>query len=106
MRVRMNTVNRPLEISTAWEGRLFQKVLLVHRRSPLFTTMVKKGAQRAPRPSLAAEDDGMKRLTISLPAALYAELERIAVRDSRSLGWVIRKGAEELVKQEQPLFHR
>lgn len=48
----------------------------------------------------------MKRLTVSFPAGLYAELEKLAARDSRSLGWIIRKSAEELVKQDQPLFHR
>lgn len=48
----------------------------------------------------------VQRLTISLPSALYSEVELIASRDSRSLGWVIRKAVEKLVADEQPLFHK
>ena len=48
----------------------------------------------------------MRRFSVGLPADLYAELERIAKRDSRSLGWVARRAVEELVRQEQPLFHQ
>lgn len=46
------------------------------------------------------------RLTVSLPPDLYEEVEKIAKRDSRSLGWVIRKAVETLVQNEQPLFHQ
>ena len=46
------------------------------------------------------------RLTISFPSDLYAELERIAKRDKRSLGWVVRKAVEDLAKAEEPLLHQ
>ena len=49
---------------------------------------------------------GITRLSVSLPPSLYKELELIAKRDSRSLGWVIRKAAENLVKEELPLFNQ
>lgn len=46
------------------------------------------------------------RLSVSLPQDLYEEVEKIAKRDSRSMGWVIRKAVEELVKAELPLFNQ
>ncbi|OYU42110.1 MAG: hypothetical protein CFE44_25870, partial [Burkholderiales bacterium PBB4] len=46
------------------------------------------------------------RLSISLPSELYSEVEKIAKRDSRSMGWVIRKAVEAHVQSEQPLFYR
>lgn len=46
----------------------------------------------------------MQRLTISIPKPLYGEVERIANRDSRSMGWVIRQAIETRVKEESPLF--
>jgi metal-responsive CopG/Arc/MetJ family transcriptional regulator len=45
------------------------------------------------------------RLTISLPRSLYAEVMRISKRESRSRAWVVRKGLEALVKQEEPLLN-
>ena len=54
-----------------------------------------------------AEEAGeVTRLSVSLPNDLYREVELLAKRDSRSLAWVIRKAVENLVKQEQPLFHQ
>jgi predicted transcriptional regulator len=46
------------------------------------------------------------RLSVSLSKELYGEVEKIAKRDSRSMGWVIRKAVEDLVKAELPLFHQ
>lgn len=46
----------------------------------------------------------MQRLTVSIPKPLYDEVERIASRDSRSLGWVIRKAIEVRVQEESPLL--
>jgi len=46
------------------------------------------------------------RLTVSLPTDLYQELGVIAKRESRSLGWVIRKAAENFVREDSPLFHQ
>lgn len=54
----------------------------------------------------SAESDDMVRLSVSVPRNLYDELDKIAQRDSRSMAWVIRKAAEGLVKQDQPLFHQ
>lgn len=51
------------------------------------------------------EDAGQQRLTISLPTKLYAEIDNIAKRDSRSMAWVLRKAAEMLVAEENPLFY-
>ena len=45
------------------------------------------------------------RLTISLPRKLYDEVQAIAAKESRSLAWVVRKALENLVAEEQPLFH-
>lgn len=42
----------------------------------------------------------MQRLTISIPTELYAEIQRIAESDSRSLAWVIRHAIELRVQQE------
>jgi hypothetical protein len=71
-----------------------ERSLTVHHVSPLFTSVVKK---RTPKPET--------RLTISLPSELYDEITRIAKRDSRSRGWVIRKAVDQLIREEQPLLH-
>jgi predicted transcriptional regulator len=49
---------------------------------------------------------GMRRFSIGLLPEAYAEIERIAKRDSRSIGWIARKAVEEYLRQEQPLFHQ
>jgi len=62
--------------------------------------MVKNAQHQQPQPV----ENGTQRLTVSLPTNLYMEIQLIAKRDSRSLGWIIRKAVENLVREEQPLF--
>lgn len=44
------------------------------------------------------------RLSVSLPFALHAELERIARDKKVSLAWVVREAAETYVKDQWPLL--
>lgn len=45
-----------------------------------------------------------KRPTVSVPAAQYAELERIAGRKRVSVSWVIRDAISKYLAAESPLF--
>lgn len=79
---------------------------MFHHRAPLSTTVVRHSQIKRQKPKVNVAEDGMQRLSVSLPPDLYAEIDKIAKRDSRSMAWVMRKAAEDLVKQEQPLFHQ
>jgi metal-responsive CopG/Arc/MetJ family transcriptional regulator len=52
------------------------------------------------------EEKNVVRFSVGLQKGLCAEIDRIAKRESRSRNWMINKAAEELVKNEQPLFHQ
>jgi hypothetical protein len=76
-----------------------------HHTSPRFTATVRNTKTPKKRKADTEEEAAdMQRLTISLPNTLYAQVERIAKRESRSLAWVIRKGVESVVKEDEPLF--
>lgn len=45
-----------------------------------------------------------RRASISFPAAVYEELERLASAKKVSLAWVIREAAEKYVADQWPLF--
>lgn len=40
-------------------------------------------------------------VTIRIESVLLRKLERIARRDDRSIGWIVRRAVEEYVKREQ-----
>ncbi|MFC4313001.1 CopG family transcriptional regulator [Steroidobacter flavus] len=44
------------------------------------------------------------RASISFPAEVYLELERIAAAKKVSLAWVVREAAEKYVADQWPLF--
>lgn len=44
------------------------------------------------------------RASVSFPAELYVELERIAAAKKVSLAWVVREAAEKYVADQWPLF--
>ena len=46
------------------------------------------------------------RASVTFPAALYAELERIAEEKKVSVAWVVRDAAEKYVAEQYPLFAR
>jgi predicted transcriptional regulator len=46
------------------------------------------------------------RFSITVTPDTYKEIECIADRESRSIAWVVRKAVENLVREEQPLFHQ
>lgn len=46
------------------------------------------------------------RASISFPAELYLELERIAEEKKVSVAWVVRDAAEKYVTAQYPLFSR
>lgn len=50
--------------------------------------------------------EGTARASITFPAALYAELERIAEEKKVSVAWVVREAAEKYVAEQYPLFSR
>lgn len=75
----------------------------MHHDAPHFTIMGSKT-----RKPLKENDESRNtvRFSIALPKALCEEIDRIAKRESRSRNWMMNKAAEELVKNEQPLFHQ
>lgn len=44
------------------------------------------------------------RISVSLPAELHCEVERIAKQKKVSLAWVIRDAVEAYIKEKYPLF--
>ena len=44
------------------------------------------------------------RASVSFPAPVYAELERLAAAKKVSLAWVVREAAERYVADQWPLF--
>jgi metal-responsive CopG/Arc/MetJ family transcriptional regulator len=46
------------------------------------------------------------RASVTFPADLYAELERIAEEKKVSVAWVVRDAAEKYVEAQYPLFRR
>ena len=53
-----------------------------------------------------SHDTGTRRTSVSLPAELHRELERIAKQKKVSLAWVIRDAAEHYVEDKWPLLER
>lgn len=51
----------------------------------------------------AASKEGT-RASVTFPADLYAELERIAEEKKVSVAWVVRDAAEKYVEAQYPLF--
>ena len=77
-----------------------ERACSVHHCAPLFTTPMPKVKQKK------SDRPDKPRLSVSLPRDLYVEVEAISKRDSRSMGWVVRKAVENLVKAELPLFNQ
>ncbi len=50
--------------------------------------------------------EGTARASVTFPAGLYAELERIAEEKKVSVAWVVREAAEKYVAEQYPLFAR
>jgi metal-responsive CopG/Arc/MetJ family transcriptional regulator len=48
----------------------------------------------------------MARASVSFPASLYAEVERIAEEKKVSVAWVVRDAVEKYVAEQHPLFPR
>jgi hypothetical protein len=46
------------------------------------------------------------RASVTFPAGLYAELERIAEEKKVSVAWVVRDAVEKYVEAQYPLFSR
>lgn len=52
------------------------------------------------------EKEGTARASVTFPAGLYAELERIAEEKKVSVAWVVRDAVEKYVAAQYPLFSR
>lgn len=50
--------------------------------------------------------DATIRASVTFPAELYAELERIAADKKVSIAWVIRDATEKYLDEQYPLFRR
>lgn len=48
--------------------------------------------------------EGTARASVTFPAGLYAELERIAEEKKVSVAWVVRDAAEKYIADRYPLF--
>jgi metal-responsive CopG/Arc/MetJ family transcriptional regulator len=46
------------------------------------------------------------RASVTFPADLYAELERIAIEKKVSVAWVVRDAVDKYVEAQYPLFRR
>ena len=47
-----------------------------------------------------------RRISVSLSAEHYAELQRLAEQNRVSLAWVVRDAIDRYIAAEAPLFHR
>ncbi len=76
------------------------------------TKVVYRGACKGEGPMAKRSKAGrlkkgkMPRASISLPANIREELERIAERRKVSVAWVIREAVDRYLASENPLFHR
>jgi len=64
------------------------------------TIMAVTGKQHSPA------KEGTARASVTFPAGLYAELERIAEEKKVSVAWVVRDAVEKYVAEQYPLFAR
>lgn len=48
--------------------------------------------------------EGTARASITFPAGLYVELERIAGQKKVSVAWVVRDAVEKYITEQYPLF--
>lgn len=62
--------------------------------------MVENPKRRAP----GGGEPKTVRASVSFPAEVYVELERIAAAKKVSLAWVVREAAEKYVADQWPLF--
>ena len=94
--------------ASTWFGASSTRAISVLRCALVICTIVHHFSPYAMPPTKNRESGRMQtpRLSVSLPRELYDEVGKIAKRDSRSLGWVVRKAVEELVKAELPLFNQ
>ena len=56
---------------------------------------------RRPKPAAKAP-----RASVTFPAELYAELERLAQQKKVSVAWVVRDAAEKYIAEQYPLFEK
>lgn len=54
----------------------------------------------------ATGKEATARASVTFPASLYAELERIAEEKKVSVAWVVRDAVEKYVAEQYPLFSR
>ena len=57
-----------------------------------------------PRQRASTHQPKTMRASVSFPAEVYEELERIAEAKKVSLAWVVREAAEKYVADQWPLF--
>jgi metal-responsive CopG/Arc/MetJ family transcriptional regulator len=74
----------------------------MHHFAPLCITMSVAGIKSNSR----RKAERKMRFSITVTPDTYKEIEQIANRESRSIAWVVRKAVENLVREEQPLFHQ
>lgn len=73
--------------------------------APLWCNMMQSvETDMGPRIPDKKETDTKTRMSVSLPAALHMELERIARDKKVSLAWVMREAAEKYVADQWPLL--
>ena len=63
-------------------------------------------AVTAKQPQHLRAKEPTARASVTFPADLYAELERIAEERKVSVAWVVRDAAEKYVEAQYPLFRR
>jgi hypothetical protein len=80
-------------------------VLKLHRGGVMWCnhTQVKAPYMAATTKNPSSSKDGT-RASVTFPAELYAELERIAEQKKVSVAWVVRDAAEKYVADQYPLF--
>ena len=84
--------------------------LSMDRRAPLWCNVVQLTETGIPMTAALKQSpqakEGTARASVTFPAGLYAELERIAEAKKVSVAWVVRDAAEKYVAAEYPLFSR
>jgi metal-responsive CopG/Arc/MetJ family transcriptional regulator len=60
---------------------------------------------RPSRRSTSKREAKGTRLTISLPATSYREIQLMAKRNKVSAAWIIRQAVDEYIQKDIPLFH-
>jgi hypothetical protein len=76
-----------------------------NRIAPFITVMQRDEPMKMlNKPTIAAQAEGVTRITVSVPNPDYERLQRVAESKRVSMSWVVRDAVERYLTADMPLF--